>query len=260
MEEHTDMENQNIYDEQTRIQAEETAKAQVMFSEILTSMFLGENLKNDQKEWLNANYQVIENFLNSPLNDPEDIKLKKLYAKIILLAKQRGILPNELNSVFTEAPLNETVEEREERIEESAEAISATVDEGLEEVKSDYKVGNEEFTPEEKINYMIDRTAAKVSKFADKFVDKGVDWAINAGAAFVTKVCPQALPVVIAAKKVIIAAKPIIKQKIKQGVESVARYVKKIVPVVKKTIPIVLQTVKTMGRKMWSWGKALLGV
>ena len=220
--------------------------------EIIKSFFLDEELTKEQKDFLVVNSQRIQEFLDAPLDSPKDVETKKIFAKVILLAKQKGILPDNMKPLIPDAQPNETAEEKKERIEETAQTVAVTVDEGVDKVKTNYKVGIGEMLAQQAFERAVDKAAVKVAQVADKVVDKGFNWLINKGAVAVERIFPKLIPVVEVAKRVLIAAKPVVRAAVRTGVKIVAVTVKKAIPAVIKTAKKVWTGVKSVAKSAWN--------
>lgn len=224
--------------------------------EIIKAFFLDEELTKDQIDFLNTNYKPIQDFLDSSINSPQDAETKKIFAKVILLAKQKGILPESLEQLVPTPSPSETPQQRIERIEETAETIAETVDEGVDKIKVGYKVGVEEISAQKAFEHYVDKAAVRITKVADKLVEKGFDWVVNKGARIVETAFPKLIPVVEVAKRVLVAAETPVRNIVKTGIKGVASFVKKSVNVGKavvNTCKKVWGGVKSVGAKIRSW-------
>lgn len=97
--------------------------------------------------------QSIQEFLDSPLGDKKEIVMEKAFAAAMVLAKERGLLPN---------------------LPESSHAIASIVDEGLTRVKANYQVGVGILDPEKAIDHIIDHAESRAIAFVDTVFEPGV--------------------------------------------------------------------------------------
>lgn len=241
------IENQESQNEQ--IQSKEAIKNQMLLNEIFQAFFLDQELNKEQTEFLQQNFQSIDDFIRRPIDSPEDLKFKQMMAKILIVARQRGILPESIQNSLPERRENETEEERQERIEETGDIIATTVDESTERTKTDYKVGIGEMAANAAIDRMIDRGALKVSVFLDKAVDKGINWAITKGAVALSAMFPPAAPVIATAAAFLKKATPVIRETVKKGVKVVAHYAKEVAHKVVHVASKVVSTAKSVASK-----------
>ena len=229
----------------------------ITIQEIIKAFFLDEELSKEQTDFLEANVENIQKFLDAPINSPQDAETKKIFAKVILHAKQRGILPESIDKVFPTPKPNETEEEKDERIEDTAEIISETVDDGLDKGKTNYKVGIGEMAAEKAFEYFVDKATVRVAKVADKLVDKGFDWVINKGPVLIETRFPKLIPVVEVVKHVLTVAKPVVRKAVQKGVQVLGRVVKAagktVVSVAKKTFSAVKSSVSKVASWVKSW-------
>lgn len=227
-----------------------------LVQEIVLSFFLDEQLTDEQTDFLKQNYKSIQDYLDAPLNSPADVEAKKIFAKVILLAKQKGILPESFEQLIPQAQPNETLEEAQERIEETAETVATAVDEGFDQVKTAYMVGTGKMTAEEKIDYFVDKAAVRVSSIADKLVHKGFKWLTTKGASIVERTFPKLTPVVKVAKCVLRFVEPVARKAVRKGVKLVAEGAKNVAKTVVKAATWVGEKVKQgaswLGRKFTS--------
>lgn len=97
--------------------------------------------------------QSIQEFLDSPLGDKKEIVMKKAFAAAMVLAKERGLLPN---------------------LPESSHAIASIVDEGLTRVKANYQVGVGKLDPEEAIDHIVDHAESRAVTYVDAAFESGI--------------------------------------------------------------------------------------
>lgn len=97
--------------------------------------------------------QSIQEFLDSPLGDKKEIVMKKAFAAAMVLAKERGLLPN---------------------LPESSHAIASIVDEGLTRVKANYQVGVGILDPEVAIDHIVDHAESRAVTYVDAAFESGM--------------------------------------------------------------------------------------
>ena len=136
----------------------------------LQSSLLGESVEQEEIPLLRE-FKCVQEFLDLPMNDPKEGELKKLFAGAVTAAAESGVLPFEL-------PNN------------SAEGIASLVDDGLNRVKTAFKVATGEMNIEEAADTMIDRAAARAVALVDFALDN--DIAGNALANVATAIYPPA--------------------------------------------------------------------
>lgn len=214
---------------------------------IVSQMFLNEELSKEQVEFLNKEHPRFEQFLEQPVGSEEDLKAKKMMARVLLIAKERGYLPNEIQSTLPVKQSSETEEQKAERIEQTAAIVANTTEKAVDEVKEKYQVGKEIITPEEAAENAIDKATVAVTNFvADKIIDKGIDKVVNFGVKWVSTTFPPLAPVAIFAGKIIKQFKAPIRKVVKKGIEIVAKTAKKVV-----------KGIVNVGRKVVGWFKSL---
>ena len=90
----------------------------------LQSLLAGKLLEKDEVESLRE-FKFVQQFLDSPIGDASEAKLKKAFAAAVIMAQEQGTLPF---SLADKSPI----------------AIASAIDEGLNRVKFAYKVSKEE--------------------------------------------------------------------------------------------------------------------
>lgn len=108
----------------------------------LQSLLAGRELDKEEVESLKE-FKVVQQFLDSPVGDASEAKLKKVFAAAIITANEQGTLPF---SIDGKSPI----------------AIASAVDEGLNRVKLSYKLAKEELDVIEVADKLIDATVARV--------------------------------------------------------------------------------------------------
>lgn len=189
-------------------------------------MLAGRELDKEEVESLKE-FKVVQQFLDSPVGDASEAKLKKVFAAAIIIANEQGTLPF---SIDGKSPI----------------AIASAVDEGLNRVKLSYKLAKEELDVIEVADKLIDATVARVITVADKVIERGVPVVLNRVCDLITKVYPPAsvfVPVIKNAEKYIVtAAKVAVRKGLKyvaEGAKTVVRsVVKGVVKVGKKLVSL----------------------
>lgn len=174
----------------------------------LQSLVLGQDLSIGETKTIKE-FKLVKDFLELPLNDKKERVLKKAFAASVIVAGKGGNLPFNLPK--------------------DPRAIAATIDEGLDRLKTSYKVGQGTLDPVEAVDYLIDKAAAKTVSFVERVIEKGVPVVLEKVADAVGRVYPPAKalkPVVMMAEQIII---PVAKKIVRKGVDIVANSAKKVV-------------------------------
>ena len=180
----------------------------------LQSLLAGKLLEKDEIESLRE-FKFVQQFLDSPIGDASEAKLKKTFAAAIIIANEQGTLPFSINA---KSPI----------------AIASAVDEGLNRVKLSYKLANEDLDAIEVADKLIDATVARVITVADKVIERGVPVVLNRVCDLISKVYPPAsvfVPVIKNAEKFIV---PAAKAAVRKGLNYVAEGAKTVVRSVAK--------------------------
>ena len=163
--------------------------------------------------------QSIQEFLDSPLGDKKEIVMKKAFAAAMVLAKERGLLPN---------------------LPESSHAIASIVDEGLTRVKANYQVGVGILDPEEAIDHIVDHAESRAVTYVDAAFESGmISEVATAGVVRLAYAIPGIGPII---GPIAENYRPIIKSVI-ASVEQPVR------EAIKTGIHVVATTAKTIARK-----------
>ncbi len=192
----------------------------------LQSLLAGRELDKEEVESLKE-FKVVQQFLDSPVGDASEAKLKKVFAAAIIIANEQGTLPF---SIDGKSPI----------------AIASAVDEGLNRVKLSYKLAKEELDVIEVADMLIDATVARVVTVADKVIERGVPVVLDNLCKVIARVYPPAtvfVPVIKAAEKYIV---PIAKMAVRKGLSVVAEGAKSF-------IHSTVKTLKNGVKKFASW-------
>ena len=187
----------------------------------LQSLLAGKLLEKDEVESLRE-FKFVQQFLDSPIGDASEAKLKKAFAAAVIMAQEQGTLPF---SLADKSPI----------------AIASAIDEGLNRVKFAYKVSKEELDVVEVADKLIDATVARVVT-----VERGVPVVLDKLCKVIAKVYPPAavfVPVIKAAEKYIV---PIAKMAVRKGLSVVAEGAKSFI---RSTV----KTLKNGVKKFASW-------
>ena len=182
----------------------------------LQSLLSGRELEKEEVESLKE-FKVVQQFLDSPVGDASEAKLKKVFAAAIITANEQGTLPF---SIEDKSPI----------------AIASAIDEGLNRVKLSYKLAKEDLDVIEVADMLIDATVARVVTVADKVIERGVPVVLNRVCDLISKVYPPAtvfVPVIKSVEKFIVTAA---KVAVRKGLKYVAEGAKTIVRSVAKGI------------------------
>ena len=192
----------------------------------LQSLLAGREFDKEEVESLKE-FKVVQQFLDSPVGDASEAKLKKVFAAAIIIANEQGTLPF---SIDGKSPI----------------AIASAVDEGLNRVKLSYKLAKEELDVIEVADMLIDATVARVVTVADKVIERGVPVVLDNLCKVIARVYPPAtvfVPVIKAAEKYIV---PIAKMAVRKGLSVVAEGAKSFI---RSTV----KTLKNGVKKFVSW-------
>lgn len=99
-------------------------------------------------------FDCINEFLELPLNSPEEVNLKKIFATAVVIANEKSILPF--------------------RLPENAEEIASLVDEGLTRVKLAFKQQTGEMDAYEVADALIDKAVSRAIAILDSVIDEGL--------------------------------------------------------------------------------------
>ena len=192
----------------------------------LQSLLTGRELEKEEVESLKE-FKVVQQFLDSPVGDTSEAKLKKVFATAIITANEQGTLPF---SIEDKNPI----------------AIASAIDEGLNRVKLSYKLVKEDLDVIEVADMLIDATVARVVTVADKVIERGVPIVLNRVCDLISKIYPPAtvvVPVIKSAEKFIVTAA---KVAVRKGLKYVAEGAKTVVRSEAKGLVKV-------GKKLASW-------
>lgn len=195
----------------------------------LQSMLLGEEL--DEKETsLIREFKCVKDFLDAPMNSPQEQHLKKMFVASIVTATEKGVLPFELPD-------------------KSAVAIANIVDESLTRLKVGYQAATGQLDPIEAVDVLIDRVAARMATVLDRVIEKGVPVVLDKVCQAIAKVYPPVVCLVPVIKRMEVFVTHAVKQVCRAGVILVAKGAKSVVGSIAKGL-------KKLGRKVFNCLKA----
>ena len=99
-------------------------------------------------------FKCIKEFLEQPLNSPEGVALKKVFAAAVVYANEKGLLPF--------------------RLPESAEEVASLVDDGLTRLKVAYQQSIGRIEIEDVADVLVDRAEARAIACVEMAVEVGV--------------------------------------------------------------------------------------
>lgn len=148
----------------------------------------------------------IDDFLQSNNGSEEELKFKQKFVRELVLARRTGKLPFNL----PKDPLE----------------LASIVDEAANRIKTSHQVSVEELYPEEAVNELIDRGAARLCTVCDKLIDKHTDTVVKVGMDIITKIYPPAKVLEPYVQVIAHSSKPIIKATIHNGINQIANFSK----------------------------------
>lgn len=164
--------------------------------------------------------QSIQEFLDSPLGDKKEIVMEKAFAAAMVLAKERGLLPN---------------------LPEGSHAIASIVDEGLTRVKANYQVGVGKLDPEVAIDHIVDHAESRAIAYVDAAFESGmVREVVTEGVVRLAYAIPEIGPII---GPIAENYKPIIKSVIARVEQPVSEAIKTGIHVVATTAKTIAHTV-----------------
>lgn len=167
----------------------------------------------------------IQKFLDLPINDPQESVLKKLFAKAIIVADEKGMLPFHLPPEMT------------------AESIASTIDESLTRIKTAYLVDEGQMNPVKATETLVDHMAAKTMVAAENLVEVGMPKLIDVACNMMVSAFPETVVLVPFIKAVEPKLTPIVKEAVKSGISYLGNMVKN---VAKKSVSYVMEKAKQL--------------
>lgn len=198
--------------------------------EAVESLFLGEEM-TDAKVASLREFKCVQDYLDLPLNDPQEGGLKKVFAGAIAAADDLGILPFELP-------------------EGGAQSIASIADESLSRIKVAYKVSENLLSVEKAADFMIDHAASRAVAVADYAIDNAAFHVANWASTALTAVCPPAAVLT----PVIHTGMAFVSEKVKNAVHSVVPKITSVAKtVVHKAIGFAKSVATSIGSKICGW-------
>jgi len=195
----------------------------------LQSLILGKELNDKETEFIRES-KCVKEFLDLPLNAPQEGKLKKIYSTAIVTALDKGTLPF--------------------KIEKDPVAIASTIDEGLTRIKVAHKIAQGDFTSQDAADYIVDKVAARAIAQTEKIIEKGVPIVLDAACVALTTICPPAVAIVPIIKSSEKYITPVVKEVVHKGINELAEGAK---TVIKKGIEIAKGKGRKIKKEILSW-------
>ena len=188
----------------------------------LQTLLSGKELSKEEVPLIKE-FKTVQEFLNLPMGDKKEVVLKKAFATAVIIAKDKGVLPFEVNS---------------------SEQIASLVDDGLTRMKVAYQTATGKMDTYQAVDALVDRVAVRVVGIADRVIEKGTPIVVDKLCKAMSKhpYTMALVPFVKAAEKYIA---PVAKAAVRVGVAAVAKAAK---PILKKAI----DTAKAVGKKIMS--------
>lgn len=189
----------------------------------LQTLLSGKDLSKEEVPLIKE-FKVVQEYIDLPVGDKKEVILKKAFATAVTIAKDKGVLPFEVNS---------------------SEQIASLVDDGLTRMKVAYQTATGKMDVYQAVDALVDRVAVRVVGIADRVIEKGIPIVVDKLCKAMSK-HPNTMalvPFVKAAEKYIA---PVAKAAVRAGVAAVAKAAK---PILKKAV----DTAKAVGKKIMSW-------
>ena len=189
----------------------------------LQTLLSGKDLSKEEVPLIKE-FKVVQEYLDLPVGDKKEVILKKAFATAVTIAKDKGVLPFEVNS---------------------SEQIASLVDDGLTRMKVAYQTATGKMDVYHAVDALVDRVAVRVVGIADRAIEKGTPIVVDKLCKAMSKhpYTMALVPFVKAAEKYIA---PVAKAAVRAGVAAVAKAAK---PILKKAV----DTAKAVGKKIMSW-------
>ena len=149
----------------------------------LQTLLSGKDLSKEEVPLIKE-FKTVQEFLNLPMGDKKEVVLKKAFATAVTIAKDKGVLPFEVNS---------------------SEQIASLVDDGLTRMKVAYQTATGKMDAYQAVDALVDRVAVRAVGIADraalvpfvkaseKYIAPVAKAAVRAGVAVVAKVAKPIL-------------------------------------------------------------------
>ena len=189
----------------------------------LQTLLSGKDLSKEEVPLIKE-FKVVQEYLDLPVGDKKEVILKKAFATAVTIAKDKGVLPFEVDS---------------------SEQIASLVDDGLTRMKVAYQTATGKMDVYQAVDALVDRVAVRVVGIADRVIEKGTPIVVDKLCKAMSKhpYTMALVPFVKAAEKYIA---PVAKAAVRVGVAAVVKAAK---PILKKAV----DTAKAVGKKIISW-------
>jgi len=147
------MEAQNFNDTKAKFTQHTEETSRIMSA--LQSLAIGKELSNEEIKTIRE-FESVQEYLDLPLNDPAEDKIKKIFVAAVVAAHQKGIL--KLPEGY-----------------DNAESIASIVDEGLTRIKAAYQVAEGKVNPIDAEEAVNDRQAIRTAAITDLVVKRLVE-------------------------------------------------------------------------------------
>ena len=114
----------------------------------LQTLLSGKDLSKEEVPLIKE-FKTVQEFLNLPMGDKKEVVLKKAFATAVTIAKDKGVLPFEVNS---------------------SEQIASLVDDGLTRMKVAYQTATGKMDAYQAVDALVDRVAVRVVGIADRVI------------------------------------------------------------------------------------------
>lgn len=189
----------------------------------LQTLLSGKELSEEEVPYI-KDFKVVQDFLDLPMGDKKEVVLKKAFATAVTIAKDKGVLPFEVNS---------------------SEQIASLVDDGLTRVKVAYQTATGKIDAYEAIDTLVDRLAVRTIGIADRVIEKGVPVVLDKLCMAMSK-HPKTVSLIPFIKNAEKFVTPIAKAAVRKGVNAIAKAAK---PLLKKAA----EKVTEVGKKILSY-------
>lgn len=121
---------------------------------------------------------IMESALSSDFNSSSELDAKKILSASLLIAKKLGVLPPEISQSI------------------SSTSSASLADEAISRMKVAYKISTGVIDVYEATDKLIDRATARLVAVSDRYVELGIDFAVNTVGNIIAKIYPPAKPIV----------------------------------------------------------------
>lgn len=219
----------------------------------IRSLLIGDNLTKTDVLALKE-VDIVQKYLELPLNDPAETKLKKALSAAILVIKDKGLL--KMENDFTPEQIAFAVSEGLTRMKMAYLAEKGQTDNGiLIDVEKASQVVNNHLVASivTFVDKWIDDLCAKLPKQAEELTEEYYDKIISLATLYLTAYISDSLSPDIAQyvaniiNSVASSLKPYVKEMIGQGSEKILR---SLAPILKDVLPSIIKAAETMSQKI----------